>query len=912
MKNHIRTLAATLILLALTTLRSPAQSRYEPYTFTTLAGLAGYNGSADGTGREGQFSGDYYADGPTAVAVDNAGNVYAADSGNSTIRKITPDGVVTTLAGLAGNWGSADGTGSAALFNSPFGVAVDGAGNVYVADSGNGTVRKVTPAGRVTTLAGSAGNPAGSTDGAGSAARFSGPAGVAVDSAGNLYVADTGNSTIRKVTPVGVVTTLAGLAGSRGSADGSGSAARFGSTFSGPQGVAVDTAGNVYVADTGNFTIRKVTPEGVVTTLAGLAGSHGSADGSGSAARFGSTFSGPQGVAVDTAGNVYVADTGNFTIRKVTPEGVVTTLAGVAQFDQQGNPIGGSADGTGSASRFNLPLDVAVDSAGNVCVADSGNYTVRKGIPAVGPPIVLIRPQSQTVTATYDVTLNVVANGALPLAYQWRKDGVEIANATEASYHIPNVQGFNAGAYTVVLSNLDGAVTSSNAVLTVPFPYAFTTLAGLAQLDTNGYPVRGSADGAGSAARFFGPSGMAVDSAGNVYLADTGNNTIRKVTPAGVTTTLAGLARSQGIAGELGGPFPSGVAVDGSGNVYVADKYDFTILKVTPLGVVTTLAGLAGSPASTDGTGSNARFGVTWSEGWIPTFAGPSGVAVDSAGNVYVADSGNNTIRKVTPAGEVTTLAGLSQLDQLGKPIGGSADGTGSAARFNSPSGVAVDTAGNVYVADSGNNAIRKVTPSGVVTTLAGNHGTQDIFGIPIDGYTDGIGSEARFWDPSGVAVDSAGNVYVVESANNTIRKVTPAGVVTTLAGLAASPLAGLSGSAGSTDGTGSTARFNGPSGVAVDSAGNVYVADSGNNTIRKGFPALMIQNSGPAFGFNPDRSGFGFNLAGPVGQSVVVEASSDLVSWLPIWTNTFAGTLNFSDPQSAMFTKRFYRVRTP
>jgi len=247
--------------------------------------------------------------------------VYVADTFNHTIRKVTPGGVVTTLAGLAGSSGSADGTGSAARFYNPYGVAVDSAGNVYVADTDNCTIRKVTPGGVVTTLAGLAGNR-GSADGTGSAARFYNPFGVAVDSAGTVYVADSRNHTIRKVTPGGMVTTLAGLATSPGSADGTGSAARF----YGPMGVAVDSAGNVYVADSSNYTIRKVTPGGVVTTLAGLAGNRGSADGTGSDARFYC----PWGVAVDSAGNVYVADSLNHTIRKVTPSGVVTTLAGAA------------------------------------------------------------------------------------------------------------------------------------------------------------------------------------------------------------------------------------------------------------------------------------------------------------------------------------------------------------------------------------------------------------------------------------------------------------------------------------------------------------------------------------------------------------------------------------------------------
>jgi sugar lactone lactonase YvrE len=260
-------------------LAATAPATAQEYTFTTLAGPGESPGALDGPGSAARFYAAY------GVAVDSASNVYVADTSNHTIRKVTPGGTVTTLAGQAGSDGSADGTGSAARFSFPFGVAVDSAGNLYVADRNNHTVRKVTPGGAVTTLAGLAGS-SGSTDGAGSAARFYSPYGVAVDSAGNVYVADRGNFTIRKVTPGGVVTTLAGQAGSWGSADGTGSAARFGDGSFGPSGVAVDSAGNVYVADHGNFTIRKVTAGGEVTTLAGQAGNSGSADGTGSAARF--------------------------------------------------------------------------------------------------------------------------------------------------------------------------------------------------------------------------------------------------------------------------------------------------------------------------------------------------------------------------------------------------------------------------------------------------------------------------------------------------------------------------------------------------------------------------------------------------------------------------------------------------
>jgi len=737
---------STGLLSAALVMAASTQATAQELTFTTLAGLAQSSGSADGPASLAGFGG------PQGVAVDSAGNVYVADSNNKTIRKVTPAGVVTTLAGLAGSSGSADGTGSAARFYYPASVAVDSAGNVYVADAisnddsnNNNTIRKITPAGVVTTLAGLA-RSSGSADGTGSATRFFSPQGVAVDSAGNVYVADFRNCTIRKVTPGGVVTTLAGLAGSSGSADGTGSDARF----EYPYGVAVDSAGNVYVADTSNSTIRKVTPAGVVTTLAGLAGSSGSANGTGSAAR----FKNPWGVAVDSAGTVYVADTWNSTIRKVTPGGVVTTLAGLAG-------TYGSADGTGSAARFDATYGVAVDNAGNLYVAD-GNQAIRKVTPA-------------------------------------------------------------------------GLVT---------------TLAG-----TLSY---GSANGTGSAARFFKPSGVAVDSAGNVYVADMRNHTIRKVTPAGVVTTLAGLAGSSGSANGTGSAArffnPSGVAVDSAGNVYVADYYNSTIRKVTPGGVVTTLAGVARSPGSDDGTGSAARFNYPYS------------VAVSSAGDVYVADTYNHTIRKVTPGGVVTTLAGLAGSY-------GTDDGTGSDALFNYPYGVAVDSAGDVYVADTENHTIRKVTPNSVVTTFAGLAGSY--------GSDDGTGSAAQFYLPYGVAVDSAGNVCVADMGNDAIRKVTPAGVVTTLAG----------GSWGSADGTGSDAQFNWPNGVAVDSAGNLYVVDTGNNTIRPGRPAC------------PDAPTIDL-VTGPVGQARQLDTSpQSAVAWqwrlvrIPATSATASWTANVRNP---------------
>jgi sugar lactone lactonase YvrE len=300
-------------------------------------------------------------------------------------------------------------------------------------------------------------------------------------------------------------------------------------------------------------------------------------------------------------------------------------------------------------------------------------------------------------------------------------------------------------------------------------------------------------------ALFSSPDDVAADAAGNLYVADYGNNLIRKITAGGIVTTLAG----NGTIGANNGPgatasfsSPSGVAVDKAGNVYVADAGNNLIRKITPDGAVSTLAGTVAAVDTSNTVTSE------------PLFSGPSGVAVDASGNVYVADSGNNEIRVVNAAGKVNTLAG--------KLSAGYANGAGSNATFNNPTGVAVDASGNVYVADLLNNLIRKIAPGGIVTTIAGSGST---------GSNDGVGALASFYFPNSLAVDATGNLYVTDALNNLIRKIAPDGTVSTVAG---------NGTAGFLNGIGTATSFNDPAGIAVDGTGNLFVADANNNLIRR------------------------------------------------------------------------------
>lgn len=607
-----------------------------------LAGNVGGPGIVDGTGTNARFSG------LNGITLDTSGNLYVGD--DKRVRKITPAGAVTSFAG--GEFGYAEGSGSSVKFFKAQHMASDAAGNIYVLDPYACVVRKLTPAAVSSTLAGSLCSAA-MTDGQGSAASFSTLSGMTIDSAGNLYIAD--EHTIRKLTPAGMVTTIAGKPGVSAADDGQGSNARF----FWPSGLATDNAGNVYIADSYNHSIRKMTPAGAVTTVAGRAGETGSVDGTVAVSRFNT----PRAVAVDTAGNIFVADTFNSVIRKITQAGMVSTVAG-----SSGQV--GIDDGTGVAARFAQPVAIVGDNAGNLYVADAGNFNVRK-INAAG------------VVTTLAGAINI----------RYALDGV----GATAGFYAPG----NLAADIYGNLYLNDFMSGKHIVRKVTAAGVVSTIAGVfANFDQIG--------------------GLATDVNGNVFVADT-VGTIRQINPVGVITPVAGVEWKFGLVDGKGSEArfksPNGIVNMGNGDMLVADMVNQAIRKVTAAGQVSTYASIPLTQSA-----SFKPFGEGRGTPYIS-----NGMAMDSSGNLYVADGGSHVIFKISSTGVSSIFAGVEF-----QP--GSADGTGTAARFNRPQGMTIDTKGNLYVADTDNNTVRKITPAGVVSTIVGVAGQEGFTTGPLPG----------------------------------------------------------------------------------------------------------------------------------------------------------------------------------
>jgi sugar lactone lactonase YvrE len=469
---------------------------------TTFAG--GTQGSTDGVGTAAKF----YK--PTAVAFDTLGNLFVTDSWNCSIRKITTDGTVTTFAG--GSYGNVNGVGTAAKFNWPYALSIDSSNNIYVADPEIHAIRQISSSAVVTTFAG---GTQGYTNATGTSAQFNTPFGIAVDRLDNIIVLDSYNNSIRKISSLAEVTSL--YDNTSRDKDGTG---RF-AQFAYPTSLTSDRDGNIYIVDQNNYRIRKMSPSGVVTTLAGS--TSGNVDGVGTAAK----FAGLSGITIDQLSNLYVTDTTNNNIRKITPDGTVTTLAGGTQ---------GSADGTGSSAQFYSPRGIIADSENNLYVADALNHSIRK------------------VTSGGVVT--TIAGGTTGTA-----DGI----GTAAQFALPY------GITIDTSGNLFVVDFSSSTIRKISPTAVVTTFAGSG--------ATGNLDGVGTSAQFYLPTNIAIDVNNNLYLADMFNNSIRKITKTGVVTTFAGSTAgfTDGTGTSAQFYYPQGVVIAPNGYIYISDSPNHAI-----------------------------------------------------------------------------------------------------------------------------------------------------------------------------------------------------------------------------------------------------------------------------------------------------------------------------------------------
>ncbi|MGP8214097.1 MAG: gliding motility-associated C-terminal domain-containing protein [Bacteroidia bacterium] len=777
-----------------------------------------------GTGSDG-YSGDggqataakvYW---PTGVAV-NKGNLYIADQQDNVIRAVNiSSGIIGTIAGNYSKGGGYSGDGSpatAAELYYPSGIAFDNNGNMYIADTWNNRVRKVNTSGIISTFAGTGTSGYSGDGGLATAAKLYYPASVAVDASGNVYIADNSNNRIRKVNTSGTISTVAGDGTAGFSGDGSAATA---AKLNYPEGITVDGKGNLYIADSLNERIREVNTSGIINTIAGNGTAGYNADGIPATT---AELYDPCQVALDAAGDIYIPDFFNNRIREVkicgsTPDtvkvtanpdtvclGSSTTLTATGATTYTWKPATGLNATTGAIVTATPTVTTTYTVTGLTGSTTSAKITVFVASPpSVTPALSVIcagNPVALKATGDSTYTWMDSANGSITCSCP--DDSVTPLSSTTYSVTTPGCPNDTAKA-VIWVSNGDDIFT-------------------IAGNGTSGYS--GDSGLATNASMYF-TTGVAFDSTyRNMYIADQRNQVVRKVNMnTNIITTFAGNGFGNGtVTGGYsgdGGPdtaaeldWPSGVAVH-YGSLYIADQVNNVIRKVIiSTGIISTVAG--------NGTGAGTGNGSYSGDGGLATAAEltePTGIVFDKSGNMYIADQGNNLIRKVNTSGIISTFAGTPPP----APAGYSGDGAAAtAAELHAPSSVAIDKSGNVYIADRYNNVIRKVNTSGIINTVAGN-GTL--------GYT-GDGSAATTAElniPIGITVDGTGNLYIADEGNNVIREVNTSGIISTIAGNGAGSYSGDGGPA-------TAAELYAPWAVVLDPAGDIYIPDNFNNRVRE------------------------------------------------------------------------------